>query len=144
MFWYPAPGRVIHFLSDTWFLLFSRAIWLFSLCLKSLISDLTDFAFPQVEPIYLLGPTDWDGEGDRLTPGTCSNQLQIHTEVQKNTNTTKYKYKIQKLTNILPQIPDAGVGKGVPHEPLPHATPPDRDGSPTLPHREADQNLVPE
>ena len=62
----------------------------------------------------------------------------------QQTNTSKYKYKIQKLTNILPQIPDAGVGKGVPHEPLPHAAPPDRDGSPTLPHRETDQNLVPE
>ena len=71
---------------------FFRSHWLICLCLKSVISDLTDFAFPQVEPIYLPGPTDWDGEGDRLTPGTCSNQLQIHTEVQKtqlqaNTNT---------------------------------------------------------
>ena len=52
--------------------------------------------------------------------------------------------KIQNLTNFPAQIPDAGVGKGVPHQPLPHKAPPDRDGSPTLPHREADQNLVPE
>ena len=122
------------------FFFFFRTI---CLCLKSVISDLTDFALSQVEPIYLPGPTDWDGEGDRLTPGTCSNQLQMCTEVQQ-TNTSKYKYKAQNLTNFPPQIPDTGVGKGVPHEPLPHKAPPDRDGSPTLPHREADQNLVPE
>ena len=41
------------------------------------------------------------------------------------------------------QVPDTGVGEGVPHEPLPHTKEKDRDGPPTLPHGKANQNLVP-
>ncbi len=42
------------------------------------------------------------------------------------------------------QVPDPGAGEGVPHEPLPHQAQAHRDGPPALPHREADQNMVPE
>ena len=42
------------------------------------------------------------------------------------------------------QVPDAGAGEGVPHQPLPHPAAQDRDGAPALPHRAADQDLVPE
>jgi hypothetical protein len=42
------------------------------------------------------------------------------------------------------QVPDPGAGEGVPHEPLPHQAQAHRDGTPALPHRATDQNLVPE
>ncbi len=41
------------------------------------------------------------------------------------------------------QVPDPGAGEGVSHEPLPHQAQEDRDGTPALPHRATDQNLVP-
>ncbi len=41
-------------------------------------------------------------------------------------------------------LPDARAGEGVPHESLPHAAAPDRDGAPAVPDGAADQDLVPE
>ena len=41
------------------------------------------------------------------------------------------------------QISDPRAREGVSHQPLPHPAETDRDGSPALPHRAADQNLVP-
>ena len=41
-------------------------------------------------------------------------------------------------------LPDLRVGEGVPHEPLPHPEAADRDGTPALSDRTANQNLVPE
>ena len=41
-------------------------------------------------------------------------------------------------------LPDAGAGEGVPLQPLSHAQEADRDRACAVPHREADQDLVPE
>ena len=90
-----------------------------------LLSNLTDSPLSQAEHIYLPGPTDWDGGADRLTPGILKIQ---NTESGNNCSS--------------PQIPDAWVGKGISHEPLPHAETQDRDGAPAVSHRETNQNLV--
>ena len=42
------------------------------------------------------------------------------------------------------QVPDAGAGEGVPLQPLSDAQEADRDRACAVPHREADQDLVPE
>lgn len=44
----------------------------------------------------------------------------------------------------LHQIPDAGIGKGVPLQPLPDQETADRNRTRTLSLRETDQNMVPE
>lgn len=41
-------------------------------------------------------------------------------------------------------VPDARAGEGVPLQPVPDAKTEDRDRARALPHREADQDLVPE
>ena len=41
-------------------------------------------------------------------------------------------------------LPDSGTGKGVPVQPLPHPQTTHRDRTRALPHRAADQDLVPE
>ena len=41
-------------------------------------------------------------------------------------------------------LPDFGAGKGVPYESLPHEATKDRNGTPTLPDRATDQDLVSE
>ncbi|KAG6453337.1 hypothetical protein O3G_MSEX008128 [Manduca sexta] len=41
-------------------------------------------------------------------------------------------------------LPDAGAGEGVPLQPVPDAEETDRDRARALPHRETDQDLVPE
>lgn len=42
------------------------------------------------------------------------------------------------------QIPDPGVGEGVPHQPLPDPPTADRDGARPVPNRETDKDMVPE
>ena len=71
----------------------------------------------QVEHICLLEPMDSDGEEGKLTPG--QSWLGSTPSVM-----------------LMLQIPNIGVREGVPHQPLPHQTETDRDGSPALSHRE--------
>ena len=124
-FFFPEPFDCLAFVWKAWF-----PIWLTLLFLR-------------------WNPSIYWGQRTETARETDLHQVLAQTNYKYTLKCKKHNYKqiqiqIPKLTNILPQIPDAGVGKGVPHEPLPHAAPPDRDGSPTLPHREADQNLVPE
>ena len=44
----------------------------------------------------------------------------------------------------LHQVPDPGAGEGVSLQPLPDAAQEDRNRSRAVPHRAADQNMVPE
>ena len=96
MFWYPAPGRVIHFLSDTWFLLFSRAIDWFAFVWKAW------FPIWLTLPCLRWNPSIYRGQRTETARETDLHQVlaqtKIHTDVQQ-TNTSKYKYKIQNLTN---------------------------------------------
>lgn len=46
--------------------------------------------------------------------------------------------------DVVHTVPDAGAGEGVPLQPLPDAETEDRDCARTVPHREADQDLVSE
>lgn len=52
--------------------------------------------------------------------------------------------RIETHTSDVHQIPDSGIGKGVPLQSLPDETKANRNRSRTLPHGETDQDLVPE
>ena len=93
MFWYPAPGRVIHFLSDTWFL-FSRAINCFAFVWKAWFPIWLTLLFLRWNPsIYRGQRTETARETDLhqvLAQTNYKYTLKYNKKIQANTK-TKYK-----------------------------------------------------